>query len=212
MAITPIDTDNWFGQDDYPGHLIKRDFWLVLEIPFKFILFPQMIMAIPLFVPVFILLPTNIPLLDLIMPYYVPALYLASLSVFRNYHVRSYYDKQAQNINEELYLYSKRLRQNSWPLSSFKGISYGTQGASGNGYYLSIRLHGHHLGQMLLSFLSASSREDMINTAHRLSEVTGLPLLPEMTTGPQHRLDDMRNKSRWSYLSRMGKISNTDNT
>lgn len=208
MAITPVVTDSTYGQEDYPGRLITRNFELLLEIPFKFILFPLMIMAVPLFIPVFILLPTNPHLLVSIMPYYFPIMYLAALSVFRNYHTRSYYDKQANTINEELYLYRKRLRRNSWPLSDFKGISYGTQGASGNGYYLTIRLHGHHLGQMLLSFLSASTREDMIAIAKRLSEVTGLPLLPEMTTGPQHRLDDMRNKSRWSYLSRTKKKDN----
>ena len=205
MAITLLDTDTKFGQDDYPGRLIKRNFELLLEIPFKFILFPLMIMAVPLFIPIFILLATKIHLLEVIMPYYFLVLYLAALSVFRNYHVLSYYDKQTQTINEELYLYRKRWRQNSWPLSDFTGISYGTQGGSGNGYYLSIRLHGHHMGQMLLSFLSANTREDMISIAQRLAEVTGLPLLPELSTGPQHRLDDMRNKSRWSYLSRIKK-------
>jgi len=205
MALIPIDTDIRFGQEDYPGRLIKRNFELLLEIPFKFLLFPMMIMAVPLFIPVFILLPTNPHLLEIIMPYYLPILYLAALSIFRNYHIRSFYDNQTHTINEELYIYRKLFRQNSWSLSDFTGISYGTQGASGSGYYLSIRLHGHHLGQMLLSFLSARSREEMIRIAHRLSEITGLPLLPEMTTGPQHRLDDMRNKSRWSYLSRIKK-------
>jgi len=202
MAITPIDTDTRYGQEDYPGRLVTKNFALLLEIPMKFLVFPGLLYGFPLFIGMAIALLTDSHIAKLLLPYYFLFLHLTALMLFRNYHVASYYDKQQQRIHEDVYLYRKRLRQRSWPLADFTGISYGTHGGAGNGYYLAIRLHGHHLGQMLLSFLGAYSREEMIRKANRLAEVTGLPLLPEMTTGPQHRFDDMRNTDRWAYLSR----------
>ena len=202
MAIKLIDTDARYGQEDYPGRLVTNNFERLLEIPLKFIIFPCMLCGFPLFLGVFIVLASDSHIAKLVFPYYGLALYLGTLSLYRNYHVVSYFDKQHQSIHEETYLYRKRLRQRGWPLSDFKGISYGSQGGTGRGFFLSVRLHGHHQGQMLLSFLIANTREETIIIARRLSELTGLPLLPEMTTGPQYSLDDMRKKSRWAYLSR----------
>jgi hypothetical protein len=196
-----LDTDQIYGQDVWPGRLAKRNAWLLVEIPFKWMVLPGLLFAFPLFIGMAVALLIDTPLAHALFLAYWAVLWVLAFAVIRNYRTVNYYDKRAQTFHEDIYLFNKRLRARSWPRSDFSGVSCGRHWTSGSGPFLAVRLHGHHLGQMLLAYLGADTREEMIDLATTLARVADLPLLPEQSTGSQHQLDDMRQEKRWANVA-----------
>ena len=204
MTRQRLDTDQLYGQFVWPGRLAKRNAWLLVEVPLKWIVLPGLLYAFPLFAGMAAALLIDTPLAHTLFLAYWAVLWVLAFAVIRNYRKVNYYDKQQKTFHENIYLFDKRLRARSWPRSDFSGVSCGSHRSYGSRPFLAVRLHGHHLGQMLLAFLGADTHEDMTNIATTLARVAGLPLLPEQSTGSQHQLDDMRQDKRRSGIAHSG--------
>lgn len=189
-----IDDANRFGQDNFPFRLQRRGMSAALEALFKLLVLPALL-ASPL---VLLAIVTDLLLLPgrlggtLVAACWLAA-FTAAVAFLWTWRETHYFDApQARFCIRTRRL--GRSRERCWDAAAFSGISVGIRGSgSGHGGGTPVaRLHTRAPGFLLDGFLEADSLVDARALGASLSRVSGLPLLEEQATGPQHALNDIR--------------------
>lgn len=122
-------------------------------------------------------------------------LVVASIPLSWTFKREAIYRIDSGTFENYVYILGYKFRSWVWPRTLFTGISYGNKGLDSARTSV-VRLKCKVEGYLVDSFFYAHNTSEAEELARRLSVLSGLPVIGQEFTGPQHNLNDLR-RNAW---------------